>query len=275
MEEIIIKEELFERLKELKKSLSLIEHELLSAPKGSLSIKYKKEKPYYYQQCFDSNLNQLKVKYISKKNTSLIHQLAQKSYNRSVKPFVEKEIKSIEQFLQDSKENDIDLIYDNYCESRKEWVIPIQTSVKERITQWVNEKKETNTYYQENLIYETSKGEYVRSKSEMIIADILYQNKEHILYKYERPLEIMINGKKTIIYPDFTIINLKTGKITYWEHAGKIGDEKYGTNFARKINTYIENEIFPGTDLIISYETLNCPLDPRIVRKIVNELIVK
>ena len=88
------------------------------------------------------------------------------------------------------------------CESRKEWVIPIQTSVKERITQWVNEKKETNTYYQENLIYETSKGEYVRSKSEMIIADILYQNKEHILYKYERPLEIMINGKKTIIYPE-------------------------------------------------------------------------
>ena len=125
--------------------------------------------------------------------------MAQKSYNRSVKPFVEKEIKSIEQFLQDSKENDIDLIYDNYCESRKEWVIPIQTSVKERITQWVNEKKETNTYYQENLIYETSKEEYVRSKSEMIIADILYQNKEHILYKYERPLEIMINGKKTII----------------------------------------------------------------------------
>ena len=36
----------------------------------------------------------------------------------------------------------------------------------------------------------------------MIIADILYQNKEHILYKYERPLEIMINGKKTIIYPE-------------------------------------------------------------------------
>lgn len=63
-------------------------------------------------------------------------------------------------------------------------------------------KKETNTYYQENLIYETSKEEYVRSKSEMIIADILYQNKEHILYKYERPLEIMINGKKTIIYPE-------------------------------------------------------------------------
>ena len=88
--------------------------------------------------------------------------------------------------------------------------------------------------YPENLRYETERGDVVRSKSEVIIANILYQNREHILYKYERPLEIVENGRKKTIYPDFTIINKNTGKITYWEHAGRMDDPYYANDFVKK-----------------------------------------
>ena len=107
----------------------------------------------------------------------------------------------------------------------------------------------------------------------MIIADILYQNKEHILYKYERPLEIMINGKKTIIYPDFTIINLKTGKITYWEHAGMMDNPKYASSFVWKVNTYLENGIIQGINLIFTYETSENPLNTQYVLAMIDGLL--
>ena len=64
----------------------------------------------------------------------------------------------------------------------------------------------------------------MRSKSEVIIANILAKNNEHLLYKYERPLEVVIAGHTQTIHPDFTIINIHTGKITYWEHAGRMDD---------------------------------------------------
>ena len=41
------------------------------------------------------------------------------------------------------------------------------------------------------MIFETDHGEKVRSKSELIIANILFQNRDHLLYKYEKPIELV------------------------------------------------------------------------------------
>lgn len=132
---------------------------------------------------------------------------------------------------------------------------------------------EKNTMYPENLRYETERGDVVRSKSEVIIANILYQNREHILYKYERPLEIVENGRKKTIYPDFTIINKYTGKITYWEHAGRMDDPYYANDFVKKINAYAKNNLLLGRDVVITYETQNTPLDIKVVKQLVEEVV--
>ena len=132
---------------------------------------------------------------------------------------------------------------------------------------------EKNTMYPENLRYETERGDVVRSKSEVIIANILYQNREHILYKYERPLEIVENGRKKTIYPDFTIINKHTGKITYWEHAGRMDDPYYANDFVRRINAYVSNDLLLGRDVVITYETQNTPLDIKVVKQLVEEVV--
>lgn len=67
------------------------------------------------------------------------------------------------------------------------------------------------------------------------IANILYQHKNDIIYKYEKPLEIIENGWRKTIYPDFTIMNVHTGKVVYWEHAGLMDDAVYANDFVRKM----------------------------------------
>lgn len=96
-----------------------------------------------------------------------------------------------------------------------------------------------------NKIYSTSKGDKVRSKSEVIIANLLFQH--GIEYKYEEPLDCG-NGKTML--PDFTIL-LSDGKKLFWEHLGMLGVESYDRRWLDKLKMY--QEYFPG-QLIKTYE---------------------
>lgn len=95
-------------------------------------------------------------------------------------------------------------------------------------------------------IYETIDGNHVRSKSEVIISNLLYH--AGIDYAYEQKLFYGTEGRH--IEPDFTVsIN---GKTWFWEHLGMMGKEDYNSNWAEKIKIY--NEYFP-CQLIKTYET--------------------
>lgn len=151
-------------------------------------------------------------------------------------------------------------------------VRPLLDEKAEIIKRWQEENYEKNNAYSENLRYETEQGELVRSKSEVIIANLLYRHREDILYKYERPLSVVVAGVSKTIYPDFTILNLHTGKITYWEHAGLMDDVNYANDFVRKVNTYTSNNLLPGRDVVFSYETQEIPLEISVIRKMVEEI---
>ena len=89
-----------------------------------------------------------------------------------------------------------------------------------------------------NRIYTTLKGDRVRSKSEVIIANLLYEYK--IDYEYEKKLYY---GKNKWIEPDFTV-NLPSGGEIYWEHLGMIGTESYDKRWLEKLEIY--QNYFPG-----------------------------
>ena len=76
-----------------------------------------------------------------------------------------------------------------------------------------------------------SSGMKVRSKSEEIIANILFTN--HIPFRYEAPLTL--NG--STMYPDFTIKNPKNNSYTYWEHLGLMDKKEYNDHAMEKIST--------------------------------------
>lgn len=98
-------------------------------------------------------------------------------------------------------------------------------------------------FLEKKLIHRTERGDLVRSKSELVIADKLYAR--GVEYAYEQPL-VLPNGR--IRYPDFTITDHARGITFYWEHLGLLDDPGYRARWERKRAEYLEAGIRPLGD---------------------------
>lgn len=86
-------------------------------------------------------------------------------------------------------------------------------------------------------IHKTLSGDLVRSKSEVIVANILFDN--HIPFEYEK---MLYAPDGSCFLPDFTI-NWK-GIEYYWEHLGLLDEEQYSRGWKVKGQWYDTH--FPG-----------------------------
>lgn len=100
------------------------------------------------------------------------------------------------------------------------------------------------TFLEERLIHNTTRGELVRSKSEVIIANLLHA--KNIDYEYEQ--ELVLDGVRTDKFPDFTIEDDDTGEVFYWEHLGMLGDRGYKRRWNEKEKWYRDNGIIPHNE---------------------------
>lgn len=103
----------------------------------------------------------------------------------------------------------------------------------------------------------TIAGEYVRSKSERAIYNLL--RNANLPFRYECKLELEHARRPN--YPDFTILNPNNGKTYYYEHFGMMDDPNYQQDFLSKMRTFLNNGIYPGVNLIMSFETKDTPID--------------
>jgi len=94
-------------------------------------------------------------------------------------------------------------------------------------------------FFEDRLVNLTSRDEFVRSKSELIIAEKLIE--AEVDYVYEKPLAIA----GTTRYPDFTIEDEETGDLFYWEHCGMLFDPDYAERWQRKLEWYKHHDILP------------------------------
>lgn len=266
----VIKQLAQQKFEEVNRILKQIDKELEHMPEGHLKIQKRLENVYYYQMIQENG--KTKKYYIEKRNAELIKKLACKHYYMKVQTKLKKEWEALKKFLNNYDEKIADDIYDQMPVEKKELIQPLRMTAGEVLRKWENERYEANQNYPENLIYKTDQGEMVRSKSELILANMLNQNRKYLLYKYERPLELMQGDKIQVVYPDFTILNIQTGKITYWEHAGRMDDPKYANQFVYKVNSYMSNGIMPGRDLIFTYETMSNPLNMQNALKLIESL---
>lgn len=95
-------------------------------------------------------------------------------------------------------------------------------------------------------------------------------NREGIPYRYEYPL--YLNGIGSI-YPDFTVLNVRLRKELFWEHLGMMDDTIYVEKAIQKITYYEENGIFPGDNLILTYETKQNPLNQKTVKLMIQHYL--
>ena len=92
--------------------------------------------------------------------------------------------------------------------------------------------------YDDRLIHRTARGELVRSKSEVIIANELHNR--GVDYAYEKELRF---GEGPPRYPDFTIEDAASGLTIYWEHCGMLTDPGYKVRWDAKRLWYLENGV--------------------------------
>lgn len=268
----LFQKQIRKQIGEIKGMLEQIHQFQKNMPKGSLVITQKAGIFYYRWQYLNENLKQVR-KYISKKEMNQIKALAQKSYYEKAEPILQKNLILLEKLDKAYCYDGGKKIFEAMTEHRKSLVLPLQGTCEQRIQAWKQESYEPCRKYTEKLCYETNAGEYVRSKSEVIIANLLHMQAEKLLYKYERPLMLNDRGRDIVIYPDFTLINVQTGKITYWEHAGLMSKPEYASAFVWKHNLYYENNLRPGADVIFTYETEDHPLEIRVLKKVISNLL--
>lgn len=103
------------------------------------------------------------------------------------------------------------------------------------------EPVEINGRYLENdLIHCTRSGLAVRSKSEVIIADLLHS--KSIEFEYEHPVSFDDGSWRL---PDFTIVDDTTGTTFYWEHLGMLQRPSYLRKWEQKLTWYREHGVLP------------------------------
>ncbi|MCF0133823.1 MAG: AAA family ATPase [Blautia sp.] len=119
-------------------------------------------------------------------------------------------------------------------------------------------------FYEDKLVHRTVRGELVRSKSEVIIANALYYNK--LDYEYEPELKIEDRIKR----PDFKIEDYDTGVVWYWEHCGMMSDPQYKKRWEDKKKFYEKNGIVEGKNLIVTYD-ISGSLDSALIDSIIKD----
>ncbi|MGD9567047.1 MAG: AAA family ATPase [Sedimentibacter sp.] len=117
-----------------------------------------------------------------------------------------------------------------------------------------------NNWYSAGKTLATLTKYLVRSKSEVIIANLLFS--KEIPFTYEEPLYAK-DG--TMYLPDFTVTF--RGEKYYWEHVGMLNKEDYRKHWEEKENWYNIN--FPGR-LLTTFESDTLTLD---AKKIIEEHI--
>ena len=100
-------------------------------------------------------------------------------------------------------------------------------------------------WYEEGKIHSSLADFMVRSKSEVIIANMLFDR--NIPFKYE---VLLYAPDGTFFLPDFTLI--WAGETFYWEHLGRLDLEKYRADWNRKKEWYAR--FFPG-HLVTTHES--------------------
>jgi hypothetical protein len=130
-------------------------------------------------------------------------------------------------------------------------------------------------FLEEGLIHRTERGDLVRSKSELVIADKLHAR--GIDYAYEQPLALDERRRR---YPDFTIADHARGVTFYWEHCGMLDDPGYRGRWERKRAEYFAAGIKPWQEgggpegtLIETRDEPGGGLDAALIAKLIDEVL--
>ena len=264
--------QLQEKLQQLKNTLTYLKKCEKNQPKGHLRVAQKADKrPQYYHYTSPDNLT---GKYIRKNQIEFAKKLAQKDYNEQIIQLLQKEIAALDEYLSITTcGKAINEFYPSLCEPRRKLITPVTLTEEQYVAKWKEVIWVGRPFAEDIPEFYTGRGERVRSKSEILIADTLARN--NISYRYEFPLELRrSSGDIVTFHPDFLCLNVRTRSEFYWEHFGRMDDAEYSNNAAGKLRLFTENGILAGRNLIITMETQAEPLSTRTVNQMITTFLI-
>ncbi len=208
--------------------------------------------------------------YIRKGNDELIRTLIQKDYDKKVLKKAKEELYYIEKLLLHSDQNNLGDIYANMLPERQQWIKPVFVSDQEYVDAWSSRQYEHMGFTDDSAVFVTRRGERVRSKSEMLIANLLHEYQ--IPYLYEFPLR----DEYEMIWacPDFTVLNVRERREYYWEHLGMLDNSDYLRKNLKKIGLYESHGMVQGEKLLLSYEASTVPINMKEVDLIIQKFLL-
>jgi len=188
---------------------------------------------------------------------------------RGTDPFVTRELLYTALSRQSDK---VYIIYNKDASELKKYSVPEYSDLARRKTNLfiapVIQELKMGTF-DRNLIHTTLQGERVRSKSEVIVADLLYNS--DVKYEYEQ--ELNLNGYDKPIKPDFTITK-SDGCVVYWEHLGMLESYGYRKNWERKCKLYAENDITLENGRLITSRDVSGSINSLDIQELINKLLL-
>jgi len=238
---------------------------LLKAPEGKIRIVKIRSRPHYYWR---KDPKERTGSYIREKDHVLARKLAQKSYDQEIVASARKEKGILQKLQKCYEEGFIEDIYNTLPPYRQALIEPVYLPDDQYIEKWLSVPYEKKEFSEDAPEYYTVRGERVRSKSEIIIADIL--NRMDIPYRYEFPVRLKGAG---IIHPDFMVLKVNTREEVLWEHFGMMDDAEYVEKALERIDLYLRNGYYPGVNLIMTHETSKRPIRTKLVEEMIDKYL--
>lgn len=206
--------------------------------------------------------------YIKKKDRATACTLAQIEYDMKLIAEIQKRIEELKMFLA-MLGNPFENAFERMVFGKREMINPHRLSDEVYISKWRNQDYTELGFDEKAAEYFTRNGLRVRSKSEILIADIL--DDLSIPFLYEKPLHL----HSETVHPDFTLLDIKQRKELYWEHFGMMDDMDYRNKAFLKIRKYEASALFSHDSFIWTFETGRYPLDTKAIRKLAKEIKIK
>ncbi len=207
--------------------------------------------------------------YVKNQDMDMVRGIVQKDYEEAIYKELTTVRYRIQRFLKCYDVTQINKVYSNLAEARKQLVKPLIPTDEQFVEEWYQSHKDNQNSFPEKGTYLTAHGEHVRSKSEKIIADLF--EKYEIPYRYE-PMLKLSDGR--CVFPDFVVLNLRRRKTIYWEHFGLITDGEYAKKTLQKLSFYEESGLVVGKDLLFSMESDLMPLNVTLLEQKIHQYIL-
>ncbi len=213
----------------------------------------------YFQRRKGSETN---GEYIRKKDINKAITLAQIEYDEKLLG----SLLELKNALEECIANPFETALEQIRPGKRELVQAHYISDEAYLKNWREQKYEILRFKENSPEYYTRSGIRVRSKSEVLIADML--DELSIPFLYEKPLQL----KKKKVRPDFTLLNIKERKEIYWEHFGMMDDREYRDDALMKIREYEASGFYQYDSVIWTFESSRNPVNTRDIRNMIKSL---